>query len=583
MYDIMEERVTLVESLEKKRQPFPEMDVIYFVAPSAESVSKVVEDFKGQAMYRNVHLFFLSRIDAAAMAVLQASPKLVGCIKTFKEINVDFRVAEPFVFHLDMPPALAFRDLFVDSTTAFVQALTAKLFTVCASLHECPLVRCRADSPMEMVGMKLVGMLAELKASGAWWHYGMPGHQERPASVLLLLDRSEDLASPLLHACNYQSLVNDLLEVKDNVVSADVNGKHSEVLLSQKDELWVKFKHQHIAEVIDGLTAYLSDFKARHKGVSALNNKGAPSAGADNGAVSQSVADLGAVVKAMPEYQAQLAMYSLHNSLATRCTKMLQAKDGSLLTQINDVEQTLVTGYDQDGAALKLSSVLETMMDSLMTSDLSLKLRLTLLLVATQREKLKDADLDRACAMAGFTEEDKVVVTKLQSLIGGGSSSSGSPQTPGGQVEAAGGSTKKKGWGFTSKSIFGSSATSAAASSTGPEPFDYPSARFTPPLKGIANDLANDKLSTTDFPMVPGQENTSTAAAAPQSMRRAPGWSSKKATFAGGRNFVFVAGGVTHSELKAAADVSAATNKEVILGGTSILTPTEYLNALREM
>jgi syntaxin-binding protein 1 len=150
-------------------------------------------------------------------------------------------------------------------------------------------------------------------------------------------------------------------------------------------------------------------------------------------------------------------------------------------------------------------------------------------------------------------------------------------------VEAAGGSTKKKGWGFTSKSIFGSSATSAAASSTGPEPFDYPSARFTPPLKGIANDLANDKLSTTDFPMVPGQENTSTAAAAPQSMRRAPGWSSKKATFAGGRNFVFVAGGVTHSELKAAADVSAATNKEVILGGTSILTPTEYLNALREM
>ena len=572
-----------MESLEKKRQPFPEMDVIYFVTPSVESVTKVVEDFKGQAMYRNVHIFFLSRVDAAAMAVLQANPKLVGRIKTFKEINVDFRVAEPFVFHLDMPPALAFRDLFVDSTTAFVQSLAAKLFTVCASLHECPLVRCRANSPMEMVGMKLVGMLAELKASGGWWHYGMPGHQERPGSVLLLLDRSEDLASPLLHACNYQSLVNDLLEVKDNVVTTDVNGKKTEVLLSQKDELWVKFKHQHIAEVIDGLTAYLSDFKARHKGVSALNNKGAAGKGtgdsSNSDAASQSVADLGAVVKAMPEYQAQLAMYSLHNSLASKCTKMLQAKDGALLNQINDVEQTLVTGFDQDGAPLKMQSVLDAMMDSLMAGDLSFKLRLTLLLVATQREKLKDADLDRACAMAGFAEEDKAVITNLQSLLGGGSSSS--PQTPGGQVEAAGGNTKKKGLFFSPRSLFGPSPTSGAANK--PEVFDYPSARFTPPLKPIVNELANDKLSTTDFPKVPGQENQSNAAAAPQSMRRAPGWAAKKSAFSGGRNFVFVAGGVTHAEMKAAADVSAATNKEVILGGTSILTPNEYLNALREI
>ena len=70
MYDIMEERVTLVESLEKKRQPFPEMDVIYFVAPSTEAVSKLAEDFKGQATYGNVHIFFLSKVDSSAMVRL---------------------------------------------------------------------------------------------------------------------------------------------------------------------------------------------------------------------------------------------------------------------------------------------------------------------------------------------------------------------------------------------------------------------------------------------------------------------------------------------------------------------------------
>lgn len=60
MYDIMEHRVTLVEQLLKKRQPFPEMDVIYFIAPTSESVIQVSKDFPlgGKAKYGSVHLFF---------------------------------------------------------------------------------------------------------------------------------------------------------------------------------------------------------------------------------------------------------------------------------------------------------------------------------------------------------------------------------------------------------------------------------------------------------------------------------------------------------------------------------------------
>jgi hypothetical protein len=51
---------------------------------------------------------------------------------------------------------------------------------------------------------KLLGELKAVKGPDAWWHYGMPGHTERPQGVLLLLDRSEDLVSPALHFCTYQ-------------------------------------------------------------------------------------------------------------------------------------------------------------------------------------------------------------------------------------------------------------------------------------------------------------------------------------------------------------------------------------------
>ena len=61
MYDIMEQRVTLVEQLSKNRQPFREMEVIYLIAPSVASATKICEDFpsEGKAKYGGVHIYFL--------------------------------------------------------------------------------------------------------------------------------------------------------------------------------------------------------------------------------------------------------------------------------------------------------------------------------------------------------------------------------------------------------------------------------------------------------------------------------------------------------------------------------------------
>ena len=157
MFDIMEERVTLVESLEKKRQPFPEMDVVYFMAPTRESIGRLVDDFKKKANYGNVHIFFLSKVDSDEMRQLQSCPALIPRIKTFKEINVDFLSAESAVFHFDMAPADVYSQLYSDEgLPSFAKVVARKLLTMCASLHECPLIRTRADSPMESVAIHLV-------------------------------------------------------------------------------------------------------------------------------------------------------------------------------------------------------------------------------------------------------------------------------------------------------------------------------------------------------------------------------------------------------------------------------------------
>jgi hypothetical protein len=46
---------------------------------------------------------------------------------------------------------------------------------------------------------------------------------------------------------------------------------------------------------------------------------------------------------------------------------------------------------------------------------------------------------------------------------------------------------------------------------------------------------------------------------------------------------MFIAGGVTFAEMHFVSAVSEASNKEIVLGGTSILTPAAYLDGLRAL
>ena len=64
MFDIMEKRITLVEPLEKNRQPFKEMEALYIISSTAEAISRILLDFKNEAdaKYAFVHIYFLEPV-----------------------------------------------------------------------------------------------------------------------------------------------------------------------------------------------------------------------------------------------------------------------------------------------------------------------------------------------------------------------------------------------------------------------------------------------------------------------------------------------------------------------------------------
>jgi hypothetical protein len=123
---------------------------------------------------------------------------------------------------------------------------------------------------MEITLQNMIRGFAESNKS-TWWSYGSPGHTDRDRGVLLITDRTLDPLTPLMHDYTYQAMVNDLLPVQEQKISfkTDTHGGKQEVkeaLLNENDDLWVEFRHVHIARVIESLTQRMQDFISNNQG-----------------------------------------------------------------------------------------------------------------------------------------------------------------------------------------------------------------------------------------------------------------------------------------------------------------------------
>lgn len=76
--------------------------------------------------------------------------------------------------------------------------------------------------------------------------------------MLLILDRSFDPVSPLLHEFTYQAMAYDLVNIKsDNKYEYETPSGRVKHELNEDDEVWTELRHQHV----DVTKKYLYDLK----------------------------------------------------------------------------------------------------------------------------------------------------------------------------------------------------------------------------------------------------------------------------------------------------------------------------------
>ncbi|KAF9095019.1 vacuolar sorting protein VPS33/slp1 [Mortierella sp. GBA35] len=554
MFDIMDRNVTLVEMLESKRQAYTSLEAVYLLTPCMESVQRLMDDYPSDSptgKYKAAHILFTAPLEDRLFDRLTKSP-VSKYIKTLKELFMDFTAIESRVFSLESPSS--FYTLYSPAKkmelAAEMDSIAKQLVSVVATLGDYPSIR--YFRPPETVdgkrtqSMKLAMLLQSELEAYVRSNQDMAGRQQGQGTILIL-DRSIDITAAIVHEFTYQAMANDLLPIEDgtkftySIENGDGTTESVSVVIDESDQVFTDIRHAHIVETASTLTSKFNKFVAENEALRGDKDKVA------------SLRNMKDQLANLPQFQDMKAKYSTHIHIAKECMRIFEE---SKINELGLVEQQLATGETVEGHLPK--QVLAEMVPFLDDPDVSGmdKARL-LMLYMICRGGLRNEDREQLLGLARMSMDNVEAIHNL-GLLGVNTERGGSAPR-----------SKKKPFYPRKKA------------EDEEQPFDL--SRYITKAKKIVEEHINGTLDVTLYPYT--TEAPVDSAEKTQSLRKTaqPAWEKKRPNVKGSRLMIFIAGGVTYSEIRAMYELCHSMGRDIVIGSTHIITPRQFIFSLKDL
>jgi len=400
MHELLAMGIVGVVNINKPRERV-NITPIYLLTPSIATISRAIDDYKDrkQKWYgKKVHLFLSSSITKEGLNLITES-RLRRYLTTFQEIFCDIISTEASVF--TFPCREAFKNTYNSvNTNQELQYDSEKLFNVFNALRENPYIRYDKHSSKAR-------RLAELcKNYNDEKRLEMSEFKARKnRATLLILDRAQDAAAPLLHELSYQCIMKDLIGGDTQSVSIpnpkydenDEDSKQELTLDFLRDPLWKELRHENISQALTLTKLKFREFAEQQE--------------VDD----DSRQNLSYIVRQQPYKRKMSQSFTAHFAIIGMLTRLYKKLN---LKFFGEFEQTIVTGLTDRSKKVGIRKIQENLSKILKDKEIcnTLKLRLILIYQISQRT-LSPKQLKSLSKAAKFSYTEIKVIENIQIVL----------------------------------------------------------------------------------------------------------------------------------------------------------------------